>query len=48
MIGAGKSALARALKRTMQCEGVHTYWLDGDDLRKGYKCISPFRADRHE
>jgi bifunctional enzyme CysN/CysC len=33
--GAGKSTIAQALERQLSAAGVHTYLLDGDDLRKG-------------
>ncbi|HUC37165.1 MAG TPA: adenylyl-sulfate kinase [Acidimicrobiales bacterium] len=33
--GAGKSTLADALERRLHAMGIHTYVLDGDNLRKG-------------
>ncbi len=33
--GSGKSTLANALEKALFAEGIHTYLLDGDNVRKG-------------
>jgi bifunctional enzyme CysN/CysC len=33
--GAGKSTIANALERRLHAKGVHTYLLDGDNIRHG-------------
>lgn len=49
MSGAGKSTLAGALNKEMQARGLHTYILDGDNLRSGLNNDLDFSdASRHE
>lgn len=33
--GSGKSSVARELERKLVDEGIHAYWLDGDNIRHG-------------
>jgi adenylyl-sulfate kinase len=33
--GSGKSTIANAVEKTLVSEGIHTYTLDGDNVRKG-------------
>lgn len=47
--GAGKSTIANALERRLHADGVHTYLLDGDNLRCGLNSDLGFTAaDRAE
>lgn len=47
--GSGKSTLANALEATLNKEGVHTYLLDGDNIRSGLNAGLGFtREDREE
>jgi adenylylsulfate kinase len=47
--GAGKSTLANLLEQTLYARGLHTYLLDGDDLRLGLnKDLGFSEADRNE
>jgi bifunctional enzyme CysN/CysC len=47
--GAGKSSIANALERRLFADGVHTYLLDGDNLRQGLNQDLGFDdADRAE
>ena len=47
--GAGKSTLANLLEQTLFARGMHTYVLDGDNLRQGLNKDLGFSADdRHE
>ena len=43
--GSGKSTLARRLERRLTESGVHTYVLDGDNLRHGLNADLGFTAD---
>ncbi|MEZ2311105.1 adenylyl-sulfate kinase [Paraburkholderia sp. RCC_158] len=47
--GAGKSTLANLLEQTLHSRGMHTYVLDGDNLRRGLNKDLGFSVDdRHE
>lgn len=47
--GAGKSTLANALEHRLHAEGIHTYLLDGDNVRHGLNRDLGFSAaDRSE
>lgn len=49
MSGAGKSTLARLLDKDLRAGGLHTFILDGDDLRRGLNNDLDFSdAGRHE
>lgn len=49
MSGAGKSTLARLLDNNLRAGGLHTFILDGDDLRRGLNNDLDFSdAGRHE
>jgi adenylylsulfate kinase len=49
MSGAGKSTLAALLDKELQARGLHTYILDGDNLRAGLNNDLGFSdASRHE
>ncbi|TNJ45780.1 adenylyl-sulfate kinase [Tamlana fucoidanivorans] len=47
--GSGKSTIADLLERTLHKQGIHTYSLDGDNLRRGLNQDLKFtKADRFE
>ncbi|WP_203296300.1 adenylyl-sulfate kinase [Luteirhabdus pelagi] len=47
--GSGKSTIANALEQTLQKKGIHTYTLDGDNVRKGLNSDLTFSPeDRSE
>lgn len=47
--GAGKSTIASALEMALFERGIHTFLLDGDNLRKGLNCDLTFtQSDRAE
>ena len=47
--GSGKSSLAKELEILLHTHGIHTYWLDGDDVRKGLNSDLSFNVeDRNE
>ena len=43
--GSGKSTLANAVARALHARGVHTYVLDGDNVRHGLNKDLTFSAD---
>jgi bifunctional enzyme CysN/CysC len=47
--GAGKSTIANLVEKRLHAEGIHTYLLDGDNVRHGLnKDLGFSEADRHE
>ncbi|MFN2536893.1 MAG: sulfate adenylyltransferase subunit CysN [Mycobacteriales bacterium] len=47
--GAGKSTIANLVEKRLHSEGIHTYLLDGDNIRHGLnKDLGFSESDRHE
>jgi len=47
--GAGKSTIANLVEKRLHADGIHTYLLDGDNVRHGLnKDLGFSEADRHE
>ncbi|HUR15535.1 MAG TPA: sulfate adenylyltransferase subunit CysN [Mycobacteriales bacterium] len=47
--GAGKSTIANLVEKRLHAEGIHTYLLDGDNVRHGLnKDLGFSESDRHE
>ena len=46
--GSGKSTIANALEQKLHAEGIHTYVLDGDNVRKGINKNLSFSPEDRE